>query len=178
MGHFGALSAIRHFGGQSELSDPEAKTPIQSVGAEKPHETVQPNQNSGGSWFKFALQYFAWSKYAPLNSAIAAVLIAYYMHLIGMDSLYTFMYFRTNILYYEAYNKKSMQEKLTDLLRVHKDLDEEDNDPRLPMNSVMEAVRLVDPERFIVVDGMKGVGKSTTMALLCLDHMERGHPAL
>ena len=219
IGHFGALSAVRRFGGKNELSDQQVKTPVQSVGAEKPHETAKPAgaekphetakpagaekphetakpagaekphetvQPYGGFWFKsapwswlrFALQYLAWSKYAPLYSAIAAVLLVYYMQLKGWDSLYALMYSRTNILYYEAYNKKRMQEKLTILLRVHKGRDAEDNAPKLPMTSVMQTVRLVDPERFIVVDGMKGVGKSTTMVQLCLDHMESGHPAL
>jgi len=205
IGRFGALSAVRRFGGKNELS--EAKTPVQPAeaeklhetakpagaekphetakpaGAEKPHETVQPYggfwfKSAPWSWLRFALQHLAWTKYAPLYSAIAAVLIAYYMQLKGWDSLYALMYSRTNILYYEAYNKKMMQEKLTDLLRVHKDQAEEDNAPRLPMTSVMQTVRLADAEVFLVVDGMKGVGKSTTMVQLCLDHMESGHPAL
>ena len=96
IGHFGALSALRCFGGKNELSDQQVKTPVQSAGAEKPHETVQPYggfwfKSAPWSWLRFALQYLAWSKYAPLYSAIATVLIAYYMQLKGWDSLYALM---------------------------------------------------------------------------------------
>ena len=71
-----------------------------------------------------------------------------------------------------------MRQTLNEFLHIKGAPAEEDEALLLPMDTVINVVKKDGIGRFLVVDGMRGAGKSASMATLCFDHMNSGQPAL
>ena len=70
------------------------------------------------------------------------------------------------------------QKALDWFLHVKQTASVEGQVPLLSMPQAIEEVKNAWQYKFQIVDGMKGAGKSTAMAQLCVDHIRSGQPAL
>ena len=146
--------------------------PVKSAAVQKTSEQGQQDQrsqNQQGRWIW--LQFFA-------TIIGGGALINYWMPLHGLTYESAIRAYWGRILHDEANNVTAMTEKYHTILTPEGTIDQKTLASLLPTSAIIQQVKDCAIGRFQIVDGMKGTGKSATMAKMCLDHMTAGQPAL